>query len=69
LSGKLTAQLIHIAASYTPSISDVLYSQPISPQHWLGLPGFALSVLVVMELQTAVWHWLVSRQSSANVMP
>ena len=54
LFGTLTAQLIHIAAMYTPWISDVLQIQPISPQHWLELLGFALSVLVAMELHKAI---------------
>ncbi|MCK5432116.1 MAG: cation transporting ATPase C-terminal domain-containing protein, partial [Gammaproteobacteria bacterium] len=35
---------------YTPWISEVLRIQPVSPQHWLELLGFALTVLVVMEL-------------------
>ena len=51
---------------YTPWISDVLHIEPISPQQWLELLGFALSVLVVMELHNSVRHWLVSRQNSAN---
>lgn len=50
LMGTTIAQLIHIAAMYTPWISDVLHIQPVSLQHWLELLGFALSVLVVMEL-------------------
>ncbi len=54
LVGTVAAQLIHIGAMYTPWISDVLHIQPVSPQHWLELLGFALSVLVVMELHKAV---------------
>ena len=54
LFGTLTAQLIHIAAMYTPWISDVLQIQPITPQHWLELLGLALTVLVVMELHKAL---------------
>ena len=57
LMGTTIAQLIHIAAMYTPWISDVLHIQPVSLQHWLELLGFALSVLVVMELQ----KWLRRR--------
>jgi len=53
LFGTAAAQLIHIAAMYTPWISDVLHIQPISPQHWLELLGLALTVLVVMELHKA----------------
>jgi len=54
LVGTVAAQLIHIGAMYTPWISDVLHIQPVSPQHWLELLGFALTVLVVMELHKAV---------------
>ena len=50
LFGTAAAQLIHIAAMYTPWLSDVLRIQPISLQHWGLLPGMALTVLVVMEL-------------------
>jgi magnesium-transporting ATPase (P-type) len=54
LFGTATAQLIHIAAMYTPWISDVLQIQPISLQHWVLLLGLALTVLVVMELHKAL---------------
>ncbi len=50
LFGTLTAQLVHIGAMYTPWISDVLNIQPISPELWLELLGFALTVLLAMEL-------------------
>ena len=53
------AQLVHIGAMYTPWISDVLRIQPVSPQHWLELLGFAMSILVVMELQKAIrWRFV-----------
>ncbi len=61
LFGTIAAQLIHIAAMYTPWISDVLHVQPISPQHWLELLGMALSVLVVMELHKFLRRWLATR--------
>jgi len=54
LFGTLTAQLIHIAAMYTPWLSDVLHVAPMTPQHWLELLGLALTVLVVMELHKAL---------------
>jgi len=50
LIGTAAAQLIHIAAMYTPWISDVLRIQPVSVQHWLELLGLALTVLFAMEL-------------------
>jgi len=57
LVGTVTAQLVHIGAMYTPWISDVLRIQPVSPQNWLELLGFALTVLVAMEI-----HKLVRRR-------
>ena len=50
LFGTLTAQLIHIAAMYTPWLRDVLAVQPVSFDHWLELLLIALSLLIVMEL-------------------
>jgi len=50
LSGTLTAQLIHIAAMYTPWLNTVLGIQPVSLEHWANLLGLALSILLVMEI-------------------
>lgn len=58
LIGTTVAQLVHIAAMYTPWISDVLHVQPVSPQHWLELLGLALTVLVVTELHKILRRWL-----------
>lgn len=54
LIGTVAAQLVHIGAMYTPWLRDVLHVQPISPQHWLELLGFALTVLIAMELHKAI---------------
>ncbi len=56
LFGTLAAQLIHIAAMYTPWISDVLHIQPVSLEHWLEMLGMAFSVLVAMELYKWIRH-------------
>ncbi len=61
LIGTIVAQLVHIAAMYTPWISDVLHIQPVSPQHWLELLGIALTVLIVMEL-----HKIIRRHLKAT---
>ena len=50
LFGTVIAQLIHIAAMYTPWISDVLHIQPVSFSEWLNLLMMAFSILMVMEL-------------------
>jgi magnesium-transporting ATPase (P-type) len=54
LFGTATAQLIHIAAMYTPWISDVLQIQPIALYDWGLLLALALTVLLVMELHKAL---------------
>ena len=43
------AQCVHIAAMYTPGISDILELKPISLQQWMILAGVALTLLVVEE--------------------
>lgn len=49
LFGALAAQGVHIAALYTPGLSDVLSVQPLSLELWLDLLPFALILLLVME--------------------
>ncbi|WP_428773910.1 cation-translocating P-type ATPase [Vibrio sp.] len=44
------AQLVHIAAMYTPGLSDILQIQPISFGQWTQLLLIALSLLVVEEI-------------------
>ena len=60
LIGTVTAQLVHIAAMYTPWIKDVLHIQPVSIEHWLELLGLALTVLVAMELHK--WWWQMHKK-------
>jgi magnesium-transporting ATPase (P-type) len=50
LFGTLAAQLVHIAAMYTPGLSDVLRVQPVSWIHWLQLLSIAMSILVIIEI-------------------
>ena len=57
LFGTLTAQLIHIAAMYTPWINDVLGIQPVTITHWFELLGLALTLTVVMELHKLYLAW------------
>jgi magnesium-transporting ATPase (P-type) len=66
LIGTAAAQLIHIAAMYTPWLSDVLRIQPVSLAHWLELLGLAFSVLIVMELHKAIRSWYGRRPSNAS---
>jgi P-type Ca2+ transporter type 2C len=54
LFGTTIAQLIHIAAMYTPWFKDVLEIKPVSFEHWLQLLVTALLLLVVMEIHKRV---------------
>jgi len=49
LFGMLAAQGIHIAAMYTPGLSDVLQMEPVTFQQWSVLLSIALILIVVDE--------------------
>ena len=49
LFGTIAAQLVHIAAMYTPGISDVLGVRPLSPAVWAGFLALALVLLLALE--------------------
>ncbi len=49
--GTVSAQLIHIAAMYTPWLSNTLHIQPVSFKLWLDLLLWALVLLAASELQ------------------
>lgn len=57
LAGTATATLLHVAASYTPGLREVLGVQPLSARDWLIWLSLAVSLFLVMEL-----HKLVRRQ-------
>ncbi len=48
--GMLAAQGIHIAAMYTPGLSDVLQIEPVTLAQWLALLPIALLLILVDEL-------------------
>ncbi len=54
LFGTLAAQLIHIAALYTPGLNDILRLQPVSFSLWVELLTLSLSLLFIMELEKFV---------------
>ncbi|WP_083651819.1 cation-translocating P-type ATPase [Photobacterium proteolyticum] len=56
------AQLVHIAAMYTPGISDVLAIQPISLVQWIQLLLIASSLFVIEELH----KWWRRRSQAYN---
>ena len=49
LFGTITAQLIHIAAMYTPVLRDVLHIQPVGLNQWFYLLCLSITIFVVME--------------------
>lgn len=50
LIGVAVAQTVHIAALYTPGVSDVLHTQPVSLSHWIGLLAIAAGLFALLEL-------------------
>jgi calcium-translocating P-type ATPase len=46
----ILAQLVHIAASYTPGLSDILKLEPITLKEWVFLIPLASLILFTMEI-------------------
>lgn len=51
--GMLAAQAVHIGATFTPGLKDILEVQPVSPELWCSLLLVALLLIVVNELYKA----------------
>ncbi len=49
LFGTIIAQLLHIAAMYTPILKDVLHIEPVGFNQWFYLLCLSLTILIVME--------------------
>jgi calcium-translocating P-type ATPase len=60
-----SAQALHVAATYTPGLRDVLELSPVTLQQWLLLACVALLLLVVEE----VHKWLLRRSASHHPVP
>ena len=54
LFGMLTAQMIHIAAMYTPGLKDILQIEPVTFELWGGLLSIALILIIVDEIHKKV---------------
>lgn len=61
--GTLTAQLLHIGAMYTPGLRDVLHIQPVTLEHWTGLLGMALLILVIVEMHKLICRFFEKKKS------
>jgi hypothetical protein len=51
--GTAAAQLLHVAALYTPGLREVLQVQPVSFGEWLALLGLALPLFLLAEADKA----------------
>lgn len=54
LFGTIIAQLVHIAAMYTPGLRDILGIAPVGLDQWVALLGLAIILLAGMELDKAL---------------
>ncbi len=63
LFGTITAQLLHIAAMYTPILKDVLHIGPVGFNQWFYLLCLSLTILLVME-----GYKFVARYKKINVV-
>jgi magnesium-transporting ATPase (P-type) len=52
--GTVAAQLLHIAAMYTPGLREVLEVQPVSFREWAILLALALPLFMIMEVDKAI---------------
>ncbi len=53
-AGTIVAQLLHIAAMYTPGLRDVLRLEGVSVEQWLASLGLALTLFVISEIHKVV---------------
>lgn len=56
LTGTVVAQLVHIGATYTPGLQEILGVEPVTLMDWLMMAGLALVLLLVMELHKLSWR-------------
>lgn len=52
--GTAAAQLLHIAAMYTPGLREVLHLEGVSARQWLASLGLAVTLFVISELHKAL---------------
>ncbi len=53
----ICSQCVHIAAMWTPGLSDVLHAQPVSLATWVGVATLSLALIAVME----IYKWVRPR--------
>jgi magnesium-transporting ATPase (P-type) len=63
-AGTAVAQLVHIAAIYTPGVSDVLRLERVTIEQWLLSLALALSLFVVAEIHKVLLRRRAVRSST-----
>jgi Ca2+-transporting ATPase len=68
--GTLGAQLLHIAALYTPGLSEILQLEPVALAQWGELLGYAVSVVIIIEIHK-LWRgsWSSSNNNARGTSP
>lgn len=61
LAGTLGAQLLHVAATYTPGLRDVLRLQPVTLSEYALWLALALVLFAVMEVLKLYRRWSAAR--------
>jgi magnesium-transporting ATPase (P-type) len=62
LFGTLAAQILHIAALYTPGLQQVLGVQPVSWMQWVELLALALTLPLAIETHKSWRRWRLRRR-------
>jgi magnesium-transporting ATPase (P-type) len=60
----ILAQIVHVAATYTPGLSDVLKLEPITLKEWLILLPLASIILIGME----IYKFILRKRVSASLL-
>lgn len=56
LFGTISAQLLHIAAMYTPILRDILHIEPVEFAQWAYLLCLSITILIAMEAYKFIAH-------------
>lgn len=62
LFGTLMAQVVHILAMYTPGLNTILDIQPVSLEAWFTMFGYALILMMVMEIHKMFHNIIAGRK-------
>lgn len=57
--------LVQLAFVYSPTMNLLFHSAPLTLNSWLLTLGYGLLVLLMVEVEKAVWRWWRARQNPA----